>query len=102
MNQVEAMRAMNRIASHTRAAGEVVDVEALQLAAKTAAGTVLTLAQRSGHPVAIKVTAKANGVRISVTGPKAHRYRQIVSAELERLSPTTAADLRLQILRKIR
>jgi hypothetical protein len=102
MNQLEAMRAMNRIAAHAQVSGAVVDVEALQRAAKAAAAKALATAQSSGHSVAIKVTARTNGVRISVTGSKAHRYRTIVGAELERLSPTTAADLKAQIIRKIR
>lgn len=102
MNQAEAMRAMNRIASHTAAAGEMVDIGTLQRAAKQAAATALVTAQRAGHSVGIRVMERANGVRITVTGPKAHRYRAIVNAELERLAPTTSAEVSSQIVRKIR
>lgn len=102
MNQAEAVRAMNRIASRTAAAGQTVDLEALHRAAKQVASHVLVMAQRAGHGVSIKVTERPDGVRISVTGSKAHRYRTIINAELERLAPQTAAEVHAQIIRKIR
>ena len=102
MNQIEAMRAMNRMAERSANVGQAVDTQALLRAAKIAASKVLQMAARSGHSVGIRVTEKANGIRITVTGPKAHRYRAIVGAELERLQPETAADIKAQIIRKIR
>lgn len=102
MNQSEAVRAMNRIANRTVTAGQAVDLEALHRAASQVASQVLIMAQRAGHSLSIKVTDRPDGVRISVTGSKAHRYRTIINAELERLSPQTAAEVQAQIVRKIR
>ena len=102
MNIAQAMAAMSARTEKVAAAGKVVDPEALQRAANTAAGKVRKMAFAAGHSVGIKVSARANGVRVSVTGPKAHRYRAILTSELNRIQPETAADIKAQITRKIR
>ena len=100
MNVAAAMAAM---AGQTQAAKAVaVDSAALVRAAKLAAGIVRHRAVRAGHIVSIRVIERPNGVRISVSGPQAHRYRKVIGAELDRLKPETAADIRAQITRKIR
>ena len=101
MNIAQAMAVMSGRAEKLTAA-TTADPEALQRAAKTVASTVRSMAFRSGHQVNIKVTSRANGVRISVSGPQAHRYRTIMTAELNKVRPETAADIKAQITRKIR
>jgi hypothetical protein len=101
MNPAEAMRMM---AGHASAVADasVATVEPLMTAASHAAGTVRLMALTSGDQVDIRVMQRANGIRISVTGPKAKRYRSVITSELDRLHPATVAELRTQITRKIR
>ena len=101
MNPAQAMAAMNARAE-VLAAGGAPDPASLVRAAKAAAGKVRQLAASSGHSVSIRVIERPNGVRISVSGHQAHRYRAVVTAELDRLRPETKADLAAAITRKIR
>lgn len=101
MRPAQAMALMNT-RTEALAAGAHPDPESLIRAAKMAATKVSRLAVISGHQVNIKVMAKTNGVRISVSGPKAHRYRAIITEELNRTRPETKADIVAQLTRKIR
>lgn len=93
---------MSRHLQTLESVGHAVEVGPLVAAATKAAGTVRVMAARQGDMVGIRVMQRANGVRITVSGPKAHRYRAIVNAELERLQPQTKADVAAGITRKIR
>lgn len=100
MNPAQAMAAM--AARGQGLSTVIVDSAALLRAARSAAANVNAIAVRAGHNVGIRVSERPNGIRISVTGPQAKRYRAVVKAELDRLRPETADDIRAQITRKIR
>lgn len=70
--------------------------------AKTIAGSVRTAAARAGHSVGIRVVEKPNGVRVTVTGPQAVRYKKMIEAELARQLPEARAEIRTLITRKSR
>lgn len=84
--QVEALRAR---AAHVQ--------DPLLAAAKDVAITVKKLAARNGHSLNIRVVKKSGGVRITVVGARAERYRAIVGSELARRAPGAQAEIRAQL-----
>jgi len=72
----------------------------LEHAATEVARMVRQDAQRNGRSVGIRVVRKASGVRVTVTGPSAARYRRVVQDELERRIPEIGAEVRARITRK--
>jgi hypothetical protein len=95
--------AIHELSRHTETLNKFEpNVESLVQAARQVAGNVRQVAARAGHSVGIRVLEKRNGVRITVTGPQAHRYRAMINEQLERSRPETADDIRAQITRKIR
>jgi len=94
------MRATNAKLDDVRAAGTGVSLDPLLRAAKQAAGQVRIAASRAGHSVGIRVAQRGQGVRITVTGPQAVRYRSMIGAVLDQQMPGVGADIRAQITRK--
>lgn len=66
---------------------------------EVAAG-VKALALRRGHSIQIRVKQTESGVRLTLIGPQAVRYRQFIEAELQRRKNTIVRDYRFQPRRK--
>jgi hypothetical protein len=77
-----------------------MDSSALLNAAKSAASLVRANASRNGHTVAVRVVSKSGGVRVTVTGPHASRYRQLMEREMDARMPDVHAEIRAQITRR--
>lgn len=74
-------------------------LEALEQAANEVAKIVRSDAARSGRSVGIRVVRKPTGVRVTVTGPNAPRYRRVVEDELDKRIPGVEAQVRARITR---
>jgi hypothetical protein len=82
-----------------RAAGEAVPV-ILERAATEVAKAVRADAARHGHHVGIRVVRKTTGVRVTITGPQAARYRRPVQDALEARVPDVQAQIRVMTTRR--
>jgi hypothetical protein len=102
MKPVEVQAQLDAQAARIKAAGEHIDVTPLMQAAKAAANAVRTAAAQRRDPVGIRVVEKANGVRLTVTGPKAARYRSLLSQELNSRMPSAQAEIRALVTSKVK
>lgn len=102
MTPEQAMRQLDGVVNDIRAAGEGVELEPLLKACQQVAQRVREQAARSGHSIAVRVVERGNGVRLTVRGPHAVRYRSMASRELAALIPDARADIRAQVTRKAR
>lgn len=91
--------AMKQNVAELRAAGENAPV-ILERAATEVAKAVRASATRNGHHVGIRVVRKSSGVRVTITGPQAARYRKPVQDELQRRVPEITAEIRTMITRR--
>ena len=91
--------AMKQNLAELKAAGENAPV-ILEKVATEVARSVRASATRNGHHVGIRVVRKTNGVRVTITGPQAARYRRPVQDELERRVPQIQAEIRTMITRR--
>jgi hypothetical protein len=57
-------------------------------------------ATRHGHRVGIRVVQRTNGVRITVTGPHASRYRAPVEKAMRDRAPGAEAEIRVMLTRR--
>lgn len=73
--------------------------ELLVSSAKTAAAGVRAAASRNGAQIAIRVKATESGVRVTVSGPRAGLYRDMMRRALADQIPSTLVELRAQITR---
>jgi len=76
--------------------------EILIRAARDVAAGVKGMAQRAGHSIAVRVVERGNGVRLTVVGPQAVRYKRLIEDELQRRVPDIHAEIRTQITRRSR
>lgn len=76
------------------------NADALMRAARRAAGTVRLHAARSHAVIGIRVSTKSDGVRVTITGRDAQRYRALMQTELERVMPDARAEIRAMITRR--
>jgi hypothetical protein len=97
----EGLAELQRRAEKLRRAHEH-SPEILERAAREVAAGVKGMAQRAGHNVAIRVVTRGDGVRLTVVGPQAVRYRRLVEEELKRRVPDVKAEIRTQITRRSR
>jgi hypothetical protein len=93
----QAARALAARTADVKAAGDGVSIEPLMRATRQAANVVRQHASRSGSPISIRVSQRANGVRVTVTGRDAARYRALLSQQLATLMPAAKADIHAQI-----
>lgn len=77
-----------------------VDPHPLVEAARQVASTVRANASRNGHTVAVRVVAKGDGVRLTVVGPHAMRYRVMAEKQMDEMMPGVHAQIRAQITRR--
>lgn len=99
MNPAEIRQAHDRQIAELRAAAASANL-ALEKAAVEVARMVRAEAARRGHSVGIRVVRRTNGVRVTVTGPQAGRYRAAVERALEDKVPQASAEIRAQITRR--
>jgi len=102
MKPDEAGRQLASLSEDVKAAGEGVSLEPLLQAAQQVAQQLRLQASRSGHSIGIRVAQRGQGVRLTVTGRHAIRYRRIASQELSQLMPGAQAEIRAQITRRVR
>lgn len=91
--------AMKQNVAELKAAGENVPVILVKVVNEVAK-SVRADAARNGHRVGIRVVRKTAGVRVTITGPQAARYRRPVQEELERRVPGIEAEIRMMITRR--
>lgn len=100
MRADEAPAVLAKQAAELRAAGDRLDTSAMVHAAREVAATVRQQALHAGQHVGIRVVARHNGVRLTVTGPHASKYRGLVERELGAKAPQVRAEIRAQITRR--
>lgn len=102
---MDAARAGQALANHTARLRETVaaiDSAPLMGAARQIAQQVRLAASHAGDSVAIRVVHRRGGVRITVTGPRASKYRALMKDSMDRQMPQVQADVRAQITRRAR
>jgi hypothetical protein len=67
---------------------------ALEAAARQAASSVRQIAARNHHDVQVRVVNKPNGVRVTIAGRHAARYRTMVEQDLAARLPGVSAQIR--------
>lgn len=102
MNPQEVGGALSDQVARIKAAGEQVDVTPLMQAAKAAANAVRMAAAQRRDPVGVRLVEKPGGVRVTVTGPKAARYRNLLEQELASRMPQAKAEIRALITSKVK
>lgn len=102
MNPLEAQAALDARTERIRAAAEAGDPAPLVRTARDIASVVRDSAGRNGHVISIRVIERPRGVRITVSGRHAARYRSLVEQKLNRAVPDHAAEIRSQITQKAR
>ena len=102
MKPADAARALDETSRKVTAAVDQLPVEALLGAAQQVAQRIRALAARNGHLVAVRVVERHAGVRLTVRGPAAARYRRIAEQELAALAPAAQAEVRTQITRRLK
>lgn len=99
MKPTEAGRKLEEIAAKARQGAEP-DAGPLVEAAREVAALLKANASRSGHSIAVRVVEKHNGVRLTVTGPHAGRYKALAEREMNARAVGAKAEVRAQITRR--
>lgn len=102
MKAEDAHEALTRRAAVLRAAGEHPDTAPLMNLAREVAGDIRATAARSGHHVGIRVVERGEGIRVTITGPAAMRYKTLAERAFSARLPAAKTELRAQITRRIR
>lgn len=97
MNPDQVHDALQARMAELKAAAAASDPAPLQRVARQVASQVREIAGREGHVISIRVIERPNGVRITVTGRYASRYRKMVEDRLGKLVPDAAVEIRTQI-----
>jgi hypothetical protein len=74
--------------------------QAAEAMVQTIARDVRSEAARKQHRIGIRIVRRREGVRITITGPDANRYRQPVQKLLEERAPLLKAEIRTMLTRK--
>lgn len=102
MKPSEGAEELARRAAALRAAGTNVDVSPLLQAARETAAAVKAAAASNRHSVGVRIVAKSSGIRVTLTGPHAQRYRKMMADGLDRRAPAAKAEIRANITRRAR
>jgi len=102
MRPSEVNRELDDQAAKIKAAGEHLDVTPLVAAARAAIQAVRTAAQQNRDPVGVRLVEKPNGIRLTVTGPKAARYRTLLEREMNARMPEASTEIRALITSKVK
>lgn len=98
MKPEDAVKPLKQAADDLRAVRP--DPQPLLEAAKEVTSLLRANAARAGHSVAIRVIGTGDGVRITVVGPQASRYRALARREMDARMPGVKAEIRAQITRR--
>lgn len=98
MRPEESSRALDQVTERARAAANP-DPEPLVRAAKEAASIIRGNASAAHHSIAVRVVAKHNGVRVTITGRHAERYKALLTRELDARMPGARAEIRTMATR---
>lgn len=101
MNPEDATRKLTEKAEQLRKADEGVTSAGLRAVREVAAG-VKGRAQRVGDRLDVRVVERRDGVRLTVAGRHAARYRQLIRDELARRAPDVQTEIRAQITGRTR
>jgi hypothetical protein len=77
-------------------------VEPLMHAAREVASDIRVTASRAGHSVGVRLVERDGGVRITVTGPQANRYRLMMEKAMQTRLPGARAEIRSMITRRVK
>lgn len=77
-----------------------IDTSALMALAKRSAISVSRAAQSSKDSIDIRVTQHSDGVRVSIVGPNASRYKVMMSRLLGSQMADVKADIRTRIIKR--
>jgi hypothetical protein len=102
MNPSDAGRGLDDQAAKIKAAGDHVDLTPLVQAARAAIQVVRAAAQQHRDPVGVRLVEKPNGIRLTVTGPKAARYRTLLEREMNARMPEATTEIRALITSKVK
>lgn len=104
MSQAAVAKVTKQLARITEDVGDsvTVDYDGLERQARAAASMLRSTAARAHDRVGARIVRHGNGIRVTLTGPAAGKYRAFMARELARRMPQEAAELRTQITRKIR
>lgn len=73
---------------------------AVEKVANEVAKAVRNDAARHGHAVGVRVVRRTSGVRVTITGPQASRYRVPLEKALREKAPQAQAEIRAMITRR--
>lgn len=102
MTPEQASDALRSTSDAIRAAGEEATAEPLLKMASQVAQEVRALAAQSGHSIGIRVASKDRGIRLTVTGRQAGRYRQLVERRIDTLMPEVKTEIRAMVTRRVK
>lgn len=95
------MRAPNLsvISRHVASLPSQANSDALMRAARRAAEPVRLSAARHHSIIGIRISVKADGLRVTMTGRDAQRYENLMKTELARVMPAARQEIRELIRR---
>ena len=104
MSENAVARVTKQLAQVTEKVGEgvQVDVSGLEQQARQAASMLRSTAARAHDRVGVRIVRNANGIRVTLTGPAAGKYRALMAQELAMRMPQETTELRTQITRRIK
>ena len=101
MTPDQAMDKLRERANQVRDAGRAEDLLGpAQQVARQIATQVRMEATRRGHTIGVRVMSKAGGIRVTVTGPYAGRYRDALSKAFDQQLPRVTTEIRSMITRR--
>lgn len=100
MNFEQAPDELDRLAAQMR--GVQPDSQAVMRSVHEVASLVRASAARAGDSVGVRVLSRQEGVRITVIGPRAARYKGMIQTEMSKRLPSIQTEIRTQIARKSR
>jgi hypothetical protein len=102
MTPHEANSLLEARTAQIKAAAAAADPAPLQRAARQVGAAVKDIAGRQGHVIEVRVVERPNGVRLTVKGRYAARYRRMVETTMARVVPQAAVEIRTQITQSAR
>lgn len=101
MKPVDAARALSESASRMSRAVRI-DTTAMMALAKQSAASANRAAQSSRDSIDIRVTQHSDGVRVSIRGPNALRYKSMMSRQMNAGMSNVKADIRARIVKQMK
>lgn len=101
--QTSLARVTEQLEKISNSFGELTDLDysGMQRQAQSAAATIASTAARAHHKVGVRIVQQGQGIRVTLTGPAASRYRAAMARELNARMPGVAAEISTQITRRV-